>query len=243
MPYHSYLFGLIKRVECDRCGKRESPHYMWMALCKSCFTRDPREFREESFRDSWESRTGRFACCALCQCEGLPQSFCYSCTGCRSRHPDGTHIGGWGYAPNHEREVQVEHCFACHGVLVKSRNAGVTSRTYWRVGSKNGEATGSVCLQNGTHFDQVQRSCEHEYVELYSNAKTSIEAARVRSELASNPLVVRIMSSDMAGLAHNLSYASEGSTHFWCWRCGYYLNLNPSRYSLLPKVGVWTGVA
>lgn len=172
-----------------------------------------------------------------------PQSFYYSCTGCRSRHPDGTHIGGWGYAPNHEGEVQVEHCFACHGVLVKSRNAGVTSRTYWRVGSKNGEATGSVCLQNGTHVDQVQRSCDHEYVELYSNAKTSREAARVRSELGSNPIVVRIMSSDMAGLANNLSYASEGSTHFWCWRCGYYLNLNPSRYSLLPKVGVLTGVA
>jgi hypothetical protein len=152
-------------------------------------------------------------------------------------------LGGWGYAPNHEGEVQVEHCFACHGVLVKSRNAGVTSRTYWRVGSKNGEATGSVCLQNGTHFDQVQRSCDHEYVELFSNAKTSREAARVRSELGSNPIVVRIMASDMAGLEHNLSYASEGSTHFWCWRCGYYLNLNPSRYSLLPKVGVLTGAA
>lgn len=216
---------------------------MWVALCESCFARDPRELREESFSDSWEPGTGRFAGCALCQCEGLPQSFRYSCVACRSRHPDGTHIGGWGYAPRHEREIEVEHCFACHGVLVKSRNAGVTSRTYWRVGSRGGEATGYACPRNRTHFDQAQRSCEHEYIELYSNARTSREAARVRSELVSNPLVVGIMSSDMAGLTHNLSYASEGSTHFWCWRCGYYLNLNPSRYSLLPKVGVRTGVA
>ena len=239
MPYRSQLLGLIKRVECDRCGHVESPSYPWAALCSDCFRRDPVSFREECFHDSWEgARHGsQTVSCAICKSESPPQSFRYSCINCRSKHPDGTHSGSWGYAPHLDEGTDVDHCLSCSGVVVKSRESDSTTRVYYRVGSSAPVDGPFECPRNSETIEPIQRSCVHEYIELYSSAKFPEEAAEIRSELAANPFVVEMLSSDMAGLSHNLAYASEGSTHFWCWRCGYYLNLNPSRYSLLPKVG------
>jgi hypothetical protein len=121
--------------------------------------------------------------------------------------------------------------------VVRTREAGSTERVYFRVGSRTPVGDPFECPRNDGALKPIQNSCEHQYIELYSSAKSPAEAAEIRSDLAANPVIVEMMSRDMAGLSHNLAYASEGSTHFWCWRCGYYLNLNPSRYSLLPKVG------
>lgn len=86
-------------------------------------------------------------------------------------------------------------------------------------------------------LETTQQSCKHHYIEIYSNAREAKDIEKIRGNLTDSPVALGIMSSDMAGLEHNLAYASEGSTHFWCWRCGFYRNLNPSRYSLLPHVG------
>jgi hypothetical protein len=240
MPIRSHFFGLLKMARCDRCGANERSIYNGFALCKECFDRDPATLREESFVDSWEqTRAGhRHVSCSLCGYTGLPRDFRYSCIDCRSRHPDGTHEGLWGYAPHGYGETDVEHCWWCCGALVKSRaSAGTTSRTYWRVGSETPLSEPYVCSRDRDRVRAIQRECEHQYVELFSNARQPEEADAARRRLSANPAIVTMMSRDMAGLPHNLAYASEGSTHFWCWRCGYCLDLNPSRYYLLPKVG------
>lgn len=189
MPYRSHLFGLIKRVECDRCGQSDTPNYLWAALCNECFGRDPATLREECFHDSWEG-VRRGACtvtCAVCGSEALPRSFRYSCINCRSKHPDGTHGGSRGYAPHRDGDVDVDHCWWCSGVVVRTREAGSTERVYFRVGSRMPVGDPFECPRNDEALKPIPNSCEHQYIELYSSARSPAEAAEIRSDLAPTP--------------------------------------------------------
>lgn len=234
------FFGSIKLIECNRCGERWKPNYAWEALCEECYTISPSLLRDEDFHDSgWQSylkKRNKSVRCSICGKEKNPEVFGHVCVGCRTAHPDSTHRHGWGYAPHND--VEVEHCYKCEGVVVKKKSGEKgTARTYHRVGNKEPAVEPYQCPRNSEKLQACQSICEHDFLELYSNAKSVEEAERLKADLKPQPVALQIMSSDMGGLEHNLAYASEGSTHFWCWKCGYYLNLNPSRYGLLPKTG------
>lgn len=231
------LFGSIKIVLCDRCGEQAKPTYVLAALCDTCFSIEPETLREEAFNESgWEVYLGKTAKrlrCAICGSTAPPDSFKHVCIRCRTSHLDSTHGSSWGYEPH--SEVEVDHCYRCEGLVVKRRIANDrTERVYYVVGSKTGSTHSYACQGEST---PAQETCEHDFLQVYSNARSREEAIRIEIDLKSQPVAMQFMASDMAGLEHNLMYATEGSTHFWCWKCGYYLNLNPSRYGLLPQTG------
>ena len=237
------FFGSLKSLECDRCGKVAKPSYIWKALCVECYAILPSTLREENFKDSrWEAYTKKsikYVQCSICGKKGNPESFMNVCVRCRTDHPDSTHGTSWGYAPS--SDVEVEHCDQCGGIVIKRKtDTGSTLRTYYKVGQKESITHPYRCTGISEELRNSQSVCEHAFLKVYSNAKSTQESAGIESDLRSQPIAMQIMASDMAGLHHNLAYASEGSTHFWCRKCGYYLNLNPSRYGLLPKHGKHT---
>ena len=111
-----------------------------------------------------------------------------------------------------------------------------TTRTYYQVGGKEPTTHPYSCTRNSKELDKRQSICEHDFLKVFSDARSIEEAKRIRADLVSQPFVLQIMASDMGGLEHNLACASEGSTHFWCWKCGYYLDVL-GRHVLLPKCG------
>lgn len=231
------LFGRIKAVACDRCGRVEKPGHAWAVFCANCDSIPATSIRNEDISYIWRAST-KGLLCSLCSKPGYPESFTHVCIACYAQHPDTTHGGSWGYAPHRVGNIEVDDCYWCYGICIREKTSERdTRRIYYNVGKK-GPANGPyVCLHNYEEVRAEERNCEHDYVEVYSNARTEAEAGNIEADLRQQPVVMSILRSDMAGLEHNLAYASEGSTHFWCWKCGFYRNLNPSRYSLLPAKG------
>jgi len=236
------LFGRVKTVICDRCGRTEKPTYLWAAFCEQCNSIPATSIRNEDVGDegwtSFDRGETKQLKCSLCGKSETPETFSHVCIACYAKHPDTTHGGSWGYAPHRVGNVEVDHCFWCNGVCIREKQSDEeTHRTYYKVGNKEPVDQSYVCTHDYERLKERQKHCQHEYISVFSNARTEKEAKAIESDLRQQPFVVSIMKSDMAGLEYNIAYASEGSTHFWCWKCGFYRNLNPSRYSLLPTRG------
>ncbi len=236
------LFGRVKTVTCDRCGRAEKPTYVWAAFCEQCNSIPATSLRNEDIGDEgWTSfnrgETKQLRC-SLCGKSGTPEAISHVCIACYAQHPDTTHEGGWGYAPHKVGDVEVDHCYWCSGICIRKKEShNETRRTYYKVGSKQPVEEPFVCSHDYERLRERQRHCEHDYITVFSDARTEKQAKAIEEDLRQQPIVVTMMQSDMAGLEHNMAYASGGSTHFWCCKCGFYRNLNPSRYGLLPASG------
>ena len=96
---------------------------------------------------------------------------------------------------------------------------------YYRVGERAGSSSPFACSRENPIN---QKNCTHDYVIVASSLTGKRGKANIDDEVRG------LMGADEI----DLYYIEEGSNHFWCWRCGYYLNLNPSRFHRLPKTGM-----
>ncbi len=244
------LFGRIKSITCDRCGITEKPGWDWVLLCHDCFKISPDTIHPKDFRKiyDWSNSTEKEYKypCELCgNIVGLPESFYICCGQCKWNHLDRSH--------NWYGEKDVDYCNNCRGVVVNRKDdQGKTIRTYYQVGSNKATDTPYRCESknygSGESFKEeewkkdyqalvkVQNQCQHDYIQVYSDVRSPKEAARMEDEVWSSPPFRALLAAE-GNFDIESMYVVEGSTHFWCWKCGFYMNLNPSRYSLLPKVG------
>ncbi len=167
----------------------------------------PNILRAEDFNNSgWEQyrkKWNKYISCSIRGKTGDPESFQHVCYSCASTHPDSTHAPSWSHAPSGNHKV--EHCWFCAGLVlkIKSDTKG-TTRTYYKIGAKEPSTHPYECFDNRRDRDTEelrdrQSVCEHEYLEVFSDAQSVQEAAFIKADLESQPVVLQIMTSDMGG--------------------------------------------
>ena len=180
------LFGRLKAVTCDRCGRVENPQYRWALFCESCNSISPTSIRDEDIRwPGWSELTYHSAeevRCSVCGKPGHLESFTHVCVGCYGKHPDKTHAGSWGVAPHQVGGIEVDRCHRCAGICIREKTSERdTRRIYYKVGKKGPANNPYVCFDNDKELREKQGNCEHDYVEVFSNARTGAESRKIEA--------------------------------------------------------------
>jgi len=236
----------VKSIKCDRCGAVEQfkRSYNSKNLCGDCFNIPPEKVRSADYiyssniMDYKERRIATLKC-SMCGRVDKPNKIQNVCLECHTNHPDSTHDGLWGYKA--EKDItRVSQCSYCGGVCVKYRlNTTKPDRLYFKVGTKSSSTESFTCDNDYEKVAKRQDVCVHEYVEVHSYVYSEVERNRRLRKIGpkADSLVDTI--NKMGGLDSDIEqqYLIEGATYFWCWKCGFKMHLNPSRYHLLRKKG------
>ncbi|MFQ3224621.1 MAG: hypothetical protein ACI8Z5_000871 [Lentimonas sp.] len=142
MSLISGIFGKVKFVVCDRCGRKGEPSQICIALCSDCYEIPSTTLREEDYCDSgwWKflrTHSRKEICCSICKKSAPPKELKHVCLHCRTSHPDASHLLSWGSGPESSIGIDYDHCSYCQGVVIKDRrNRNKKDRTYFKVSSK-----------------------------------------------------------------------------------------------------------
>lgn len=115
-----------------------------------------------------------------------------------------------------------------NNVVLGNLPSAKLSYRYHRVGLQSPQTTPFVCQSGANSYEAASSGCVHSYLVIASRLTGKIGRAQMdRSAMG-------LLGYDEI----DLQYLHEGCEHYWCWRCGLYRRLNPSRLHLLPSVGL-----
>jgi hypothetical protein len=192
MSTHSSLFGLIRRVRCDRCG--EQIEFYRRALCPSCANTDFQSLRLSELLDDWQQGQTGYRTCCVCR-KTFEAALTYDiCLNCARQHADYSHVM-WDDRVPPRGITWAKHCFVCNSVQVVHSPGDGSAPTfrYLRVGSRDLIDTRFRCPQvYPNDLKEVVRSCDHDWIEVASTVTSRRDGKRVRAELSGDPLISRL---------------------------------------------------
>ena len=250
MSFVSKFFGFSKIVVCDRCGSEEGdPWDGWYTLCDGCFSIPTSSIRHNELNKRAKEkvvRPGTIAC-SRCGRKTDTSSLHHVCFRCHSEHPDKEHDGkygtSWNKLPKNDKPT-VTSCHSCGGLVVRSPEAdGSITHTYYRVGCREPNLGPFGCPKsqdpnwNVSDLTDIQKECTHDWQCVLDATNSPEERRRIEKSLGHQKRSGPGMIQDML-MGVNTSALAEGYYHQWCWKCGYYQVINPSRLDSLPVKGV-----
>lgn len=227
-------FGLVRWLECDRCGSADC---ITAVLCANCSATDFALLRDCELFPSWKNSHMRYRVCSVCHSTYERALSYHACVRCVNKHPDCSHSGWWSRTPL-EGTTYADCCISCRSVIVTSLAGGAALPCfkYYKVGCPEPSEEPFPCPRTFAEspFQEGIVSCEHRWLEIWTNPGMEGDQHQERRGLENDPLLAHFMDTDAASLDH-LAY---GETTFWCVDCGFFRRYSPNRRHLLPTYGV-----